>query len=147
MSEAVRDTRVWRGLARLVRFLDRSGEAVRVGSAVTGALLLLVVIYSTLSPLALRPILTADADVERFLAFMGLAGCFVFAAPKRWPLILMLALLLGAGLEIAQTLRPDRHGLLHDYEWKAAGACFGTALALALHRLLRVLAPRTGPRG
>jgi hypothetical protein len=142
MSEAIRETRFRRNMTRLVRFLDRRGDAIRVGAALIGALLLLIVVYSTLSPLDLRPILTRDPDIERFLAFMGLAGCFVFAAPQRWLLILTLALLLGGGLEIAQTMRPDRHGLFHDYEWKAAGACLGTALTLTLHHLLRVLVPR-----
>jgi len=142
MSEAVRETRSRRRFAWLIRLLDRHGDTIRIAAALTGALLLLVVVYSTFSPLASRPILTRDPDIERFLAFMGLAGSFVFAAPRRWPLILALVLLLGAGLEIAQTMRPDRHGHLHDYEWKAAGSCFGTALALAFHRLLRVLALR-----
>lgn len=137
---------LWRGVARLVRGLDRHGETLRVAAAVLGAMLAIVVVYSTLSPLALRPVLTRDADIERFLAFMGLAGCFTFATPRRWPVILLLAILLGAGLEIAQTLRPDRHGLWHDYAWKTAGACFGTTLALAAHRLLRVLTPRTRQR-
>lgn len=142
MNEAVRrESRPWRGLPRLARALDRHGEALRLAAMLLGAALTLIVIYSTLSPLDLRPMLTSDPDIERFLAFAGLAGCFVFAAPRHWLLVLVLVLLLGAGLELAQTLRPDRHGLWHDYDWKAAGACAGAASSLLAHWLLRRLAP------
>ncbi|RDJ24086.1 hypothetical protein DWF00_03060 [Bosea caraganae] len=141
MNQAVgRETWLGRCLGRIARALDRHAEALRVAAALLGLVLAAIVVFSTLSPLALRPMLTSDADVERFLAFAGVAGCFVFAAPKRWLLILGLAVVLGAGLEAAQNLRPDRHGLWHDLDWKAAGACFGTALALASHALLRRLA-------
>lgn len=142
MNQAVpRASWPWRALARLLRLFDRHGEALRVAATWLGATLVVVVIFATLSPLALRPILTRDADLERFLAFAGLASCFVFAAPRRWLPILAFLILFGGALEAAQNLRPDRHGLWHDFDWKAAGACVGAALALTAHRLLRWLGP------
>lgn len=134
-----RDGSFWRVLARLGGALDRHGETLRVGAIWLGAALIVIVIFATLSPLAFRPVLTRSADLERFLAFAGVAACFVFAAPRRWLPILAFLVLFGGALEAAQNLRPDRHGLWHDFDWKAAGACAGAAAALTAHRLLRWL--------
>jgi len=42
-------------------------------------MILVVVIFATLSPNELRPRTGVSADVERFLAFAALSGTFVFA--------------------------------------------------------------------
>lgn len=148
VNEAVRrNAWFWRPLARLDRALDRHGETLRTAATWLGAALVVVVIFATLSPLALRPILTRSADLERFLAFAALGSCFVFAVPRRWLPILAFLVLFGGALEAAQNLRPDRHGLWHDFDWKAAGACVGAASALAAHRLLRWLGPIARGRG
>ncbi len=49
------------------------------GPHVLGTMILVVVIFATLSPNELRPRTGVSADVERFLAFAALSGTFVFA--------------------------------------------------------------------
>ncbi len=117
-------------------------QRLRIAAAVIGVLCLVTIIFVTLSPIDWRPKTGEPANIERFLAFMALAGAFVLAWPRRWALTLVLILAGGGGLEAAQNLLPDRHGAPLDFFAKAMGAAAGAVLALAVDYLAKRLQPR-----
>jgi VanZ family protein len=79
----------------------------------------------TLSPLQMRPIVTADPTYERFAAFAVVGLLFAFAYPRRTALAAMIVVAAAIGLEAAQHLTPDRHGHLRDLLEKASGGLLG----------------------
>ena len=115
---------------------------IRKTALVLGWLTVFMIVYSTLSPIQLRP-RTGYPDVERFGAFFLAGGCFAIAYPRhrRW---VSLALVVGAGLlEASQLLAPGRHAHLHDAVVKAVGGIVGlTIAALAEHGLTLGVARR-----
>lgn len=101
---------------------------------------LLVILFSTLSPLDLRPhIPELGADIERFLAYLGAGGLLAFAYPRQRWLVLGGMVLLALGLEWAQTLEQSRHGRLHDAVIKILGTLAGGGLAASFDFLARRL--------
>ena len=101
----------------------------------TAWLLVIFVVYSTLSPIGLRPETGQPAYVERFAAFLALGTAFGVGYPKRriW---IAFALVLGAMvLEASQNLVPTRHGRLLDGMEKGFGGLAGLALAALIGRL------------
>lgn len=100
----------------------------------------LTIAFVTVAPIGSRPdFLAAGPDIERFLAFLLLAGALAVAYPKRRGLILVLTIGLAILLESAQFLEPTRHGRPHDAIVKIAGAMVGAALAVLTDRLARGL--------
>ncbi len=99
------------------------------------------IIFTTLSPIGLRPETGAPPSIERFTAFFVLSVAFGLGYPawRRWAVVgLVLAAVL---LEVAQELAPSRHGRVIDAAVKAFGALSGVAFAAALDHVRTRLAP------
>jgi VanZ family protein len=99
------------------------------------------IVYATLAPIELRPTLPGAINfgrLEHVGAFSLLGGLFCAAYPER-PIIISI-LIIGAAilLELAQTLRPDRHGRFADALWKMAGGVIGV---LIVHILSSIAGP------
>lgn len=88
---------------------------------------LLGIAAATLSPIALRPRLPMDLDLERSLAYFVVGLLFALAYPRQIWLAVLVVMIGTISLEVLQELRPDRHGRLHDALVKAAGAIIGIA--------------------
>jgi hypothetical protein len=93
-----------------------------------GWLLLLAVAFVTLSPIGLRPVTRAPADLERFAAFCMIGGAFCLGYPRHRILIMILVLGAVGILEFGQNLVAGRHGRLHDAVIKISGVLLGAAL-------------------
>jgi hypothetical protein len=91
-------------------------------------LLLLAVVFVTLSPIGLRPVTRAPADLERFAAFCVIGGAFCLGYPRHRFLIMILVIGAVGVLEFGQNLIAGRHGRLHDAAIKMSGALLGAAL-------------------
>jgi VanZ family protein len=97
-------------------------------------LLVAAIACVTLSPLDMRPLTAAPADMERFIAYTALGGAFCLGYPKHRVNIILLVIAFAGLLEVGQHLVPGRHGRVHDAVLKVAGAFFGLAVALVLER-------------
>jgi VanZ family protein len=101
-------------------------------------LLVLAIAVFTLSPIGLRPVTKAPADVERFLAFAAVGAAFCLGYPKHRLSILILLIGIIGGLEFAQNYVPSRHGRFPDGLAKVLGALMGTAFSLLVERYRRI---------
>lgn len=102
----------------------------------------LIITFATLAPIGDRPHLPdAGPDLERFIAFLVLAGALATAYPRRRGMILVLAVGLAIGLESAQLIEPTRHGRPHDAVIKCLGALAGVAFAVVMDRILSRTVP------
>ena len=110
-----------------------------------GCLALAVIVFSTLSPLSLRP-KTGYPDLERFVAFFLVAACFAVAFPRRAWMVLVAVVLGAALLEAAQLLVPGRDAHVHDAAVKAAGGVLGLMAATLADRWAVARFPRLGGR-
>ncbi len=100
----------------------------------------LIITFATLAPIGSRPHLPdAGPDIERFFAFLLLAGALATAYPRHRGIVLLLTIGLVIGLESAQLLEPTRHGRPHDAVIKGLGAITGIAFAVVMDRLSRGL--------
>jgi hypothetical protein len=99
----------------------------------------LFIVFATLAPLQLRPVVSHDAQLERFGAFATAGLLFGLAYPHR--LIANWSFLIGAA-GLLQRLTNDRHGHLHDAGAKALGGTFGLAVALMILAVLARYRPR-----
>jgi hypothetical protein len=93
-------------------------------------LLVLAIAVSTLSPIGVRPVSGAPANLERFAAFAVIGTCFGLGYPKRRLAVVLMVIGIVGGLELAQHLVPGRHGRLPDGLVKASGALLGLAAAM-----------------
>jgi hypothetical protein len=93
-------------------------------------LLIVALAVFTLSPIELRPVSGAPANLERFVAFVVTGAAFGLG---------YLILLIGiAGLlEAAQNYVPGRHGRLPDGLVKVSGALLGAAASMFVGRPLQ----------
>ncbi|MGC1302348.1 MAG: hypothetical protein WA840_08230 [Caulobacteraceae bacterium] len=115
--------------------------AVRAFAAALGFSVIAIILFSTLSPISLRP-KTGHPDLERFAAFFLAGGCLTIAYPRR-PFVVGVALVLGACLaEAAQLLAPGRDARVHDAVVKASGGVIGLALAAVATRRASSSLPR-----
>ncbi|QFI68492.1 hypothetical protein EKH55_3618 [Sinorhizobium alkalisoli] len=92
-------------------------------------LLLAVVVYSTLSPVGMRPHIGNWVQFERFGAYGALGLSFAMAYPRRRGLVLTVLLAGAAGLELLQMVLPDRHARFGDLAVKMAGTACGVCVA------------------
>lgn len=102
---------------------------VRHIAFVMACLVLGIIVFSTMSPLGLRPRLGSLVTLERFGAFAALGFLLAVVYPQRWLVILFAVLCLAAGLEYGQMLVSDRHARWSDFGVKMAGGAFGTLSA------------------
>ncbi len=95
-------------------------------------ILVAAIVAITLVPIGLRPVVTANPSFERAAAY-ALAGLLLtLGYPRRWPWILLGAVLLAGGLEAGQSLTGTRHGRFDDFLVKAAAALVGGIVGLGL---------------
>jgi hypothetical protein len=92
-------------------------------------------IYFKLAPYLMRPAMQSYAHFEHVIAFAFVGALFGRAYPKRPLLAFGIVISAAAGLEIMQTMTPDRHGTLIDALEKMAGGAAGIAIARAAWRL------------
>jgi hypothetical protein len=97
-------------------------------------LLVCAIAAFTLSPIELRPITGAPADLEQFAAFAIIGASFCLGYPKHRFGIVLLVIGITGLLETAQHLVPGRHGRLPDGIVKASGALLGAAVAMFIER-------------
>lgn len=118
--------------------MNASLDKLRRAAVLIGWAALLVIVFSTLSPIDARPhLMTLGADAERFLAYLAAGALLTFAYPRQLWLVLPGLIALAAGLEWLQTLEMTRHGLPHDALIKIMGAVAGSAMASSFDYMLR----------
>jgi hypothetical protein len=82
--------------------------------------------------LHLRPVVTRNADLERFAAFAMLGLLFGLAYPHRRIADLSFVVSAAGVLEILQLITRDRHGHLLDAVTKAVGGTSGIGLSIVI---------------
>ena len=108
-------------------------------AAICAWLILAVIVFSTLSPIGMRPHLGA-AHVERFAAFALLGFLFAIVHPGRIVMVLLCVVAAVAGLELLQMLVASRHARVADIAVKAAGGVGGIASAWLVMRVYAMTA-------
>jgi hypothetical protein len=98
---------------------------------------LAAVVFSTLSPIGLRPVTRAPADMERFVAFFVIGGAFYLGYPRHRLLVVAFVIAAAGILEFGQSLIASRHGRMHDAAIKMSGALIGAALVAFSNRYLK----------
>jgi hypothetical protein len=93
---------------------------------------LALIVFLTLSPLDMRPVVTADPNIERFVAFALVGLLFGLAYPRRLVVDASFVMIVAGVLEAFQLMTRDRHGHTADAFVKAAGGAFGVAMALMI---------------
>lgn len=88
----------------------------------------------SVAPLALRPQIFAEPNIERLGAFALLSLLFCLSYPQRLVAMTFLMISTAALLELAQTFTVDRHGRLSDMVVKMAGALLGVVVARVMIR-------------
>ncbi|GJE57130.1 MULTISPECIES: hypothetical protein [Methylobacterium] len=94
--------------------------------------LVAALVFVTLAPIGLRPVVTQDADIERALAYALLGFLLALAYPRHWLLAFCAGIGIAAGLEFGQVFTASRHGRLADFVVKAAAAGIGVVAAQGL---------------
>jgi VanZ family protein len=122
------------GTMRLLAIWERS----RPLFAMLGWLMLLAIVYATLSTIEQRPrIPSLSPDIERFCAYFALSLALGIGHPSRRTSILVAGLFLIPMLETAQLLSATRHGEWHDSLIKLAGLASGLGLVKLLESIVR----------
>jgi VanZ family protein len=97
----------------------------------------LLILFSTLSPIDIRPHVAGwGADRERFLAYVLAGALLCFAHPRQRWLVLGAILAVAVSLEWAQSWEATRHARPHDALVKMAGGGLGASLAFLLDRMI-----------
>jgi hypothetical protein len=97
---------------------------------------LALIVFLTISPLDMRPVATADPDIERFAAFVLVGLLFGLAYPRRLVVDAAFVMTAAGVLEALQLITRDRHGHIADALVKASGGAFGVAMALMILPIL-----------
>lgn len=122
--------------------MDR--PAFRFAARLAAWCLLGLIVIATLSPIDLRPETGAAPWLERFCAYLAMAGAFAVGYPNRVRWIAVGVVLAAVLLEMGQNLSPTRHGRPLDALEKAAGGLAGVAAGAAVWRIWE---RKRGPRG
>jgi hypothetical protein len=91
-----------------------------------------LIVFFTISPLSMRPVVAANPDIERFAAFALVGLLFGLAYPRRLGVDASFVIGAAGVLETLQLMIRDRHGHMADALVKAAGGAFGVAMALVI---------------
>jgi hypothetical protein len=91
-----------------------------------------LIVFLTISPLDMRPVITADPNIERFVAFAIVGLLFGLAYPRRLVVDASFIMIAAGVLEAFQLMTRDRHGHIADAFVKAGGGAFGVATALMI---------------
>jgi VanZ family protein len=100
-------------------------------------LLLIGLVFVTLSPINLRPITPLPTQLERAVALSVVGAAFALAYPKRIALVCFLVLGATIAIEVLQLIAPSRHGRIVDVVVKLIGGSFGIAAGYIFNRLRR----------
>lgn len=112
-------------------------DHLRRAAIILGWAAILLILFSTLSPIDIRPhVADWSADTERFLAYAMAGALLCFAYPRQRWLVLAAILAVALGLEWAQTWEATRHGRPHDAVVKMVGAILGASLAFLLDQTI-----------
>ena len=98
----------------------------------TAWILVAVLVFVTLAPIDLRPVMTESANVERAAAYGLLGFLFTLAYPKHRVLALIAVAVVAGMLELGQLLTLTRHGRLPDFLVKTFAGAVGAVLAYGL---------------
>ncbi|MBZ9676917.1 VanZ family protein [Mesorhizobium sp. ES1-1] len=93
--------------------------------------LLAIIVFSTLSPIQMRPHL-ADANAERGLAYVLLGLALAVGFPNRLYQALICVVVVAGVLELLQIIDPGRHARLLDAVVKALAGVIGIGLGQLL---------------
>jgi hypothetical protein len=99
--------------------------------------LLAGIVFSTLSPIWLRPESGLPANDERFVAFLVLSFVFTLAYPHRLLRVVLVVVVVATALEALQLVMPTRDARLHDLIVKLVGGGLGAGLGVLALRWLR----------
>lgn len=91
-----------------------------------------LIVFVTISPIEMRPVVTSDPNIERFAAFALLGLLLGLAYPRRLVVDASFVVAVAGVLETFQLITRDRHGHAADAFVKAAGGAFGVAVALLI---------------
>lgn len=118
--------------------------AMRFVAQMAAWALLSFVIFSTLSPIELRPE-TGHVTLERFGAYALIGAAFTFGYPKQWTIVTLGLVAAASVLEALQNLEPFRHGRWLDLSVKTAGVLAGVVAGLiavrAVAQIVRIGRP------
>jgi len=106
-------------------------------SAFCAWLLLAFIIFSTVSPIGMRPHDFLPVQVDRALAFFLLSAAFVIGYPKHWLLVGMACIAGAFFIEALQYLSATRHPHMMDACVKAVGGILGVSLAICFNTTFR----------
>lgn len=117
-------------------------------------MVLVAIVFVTVSPIEWRPQDILPVDADRALACALLGGLFTLAYPRHWFRV-GFVMIAGAGLiEVLQVFSPTRHARLDDALVKASGAFAGVFVSallvnagVYLRRYRRHRKPRLIPGG
>src|SRR5260370_12605075 len=73
-----------------------------------------LIVFSTISPLSMRPVATADPNIERFAAFALVGLLFGLAYPRRLAVDVSFVVIAAGALETLQFMIRDRHVHMAD---------------------------------
>jgi hypothetical protein len=90
------------------------------------------IVFVTISPLGVRPVVTANPNIERFAAFALVGLLFGLAYPRKLVADASFVVMAAGVLETLQLMTGDRHGRIADMFVKASGGAFGVAVALII---------------
>jgi VanZ family protein len=90
-------------------------------------LLVLVIVFVSLSPPAHRPVTGAGYAPEHFLIYFVTGVAFASGYVNRWCIVAAGLVVFAAAVELAQLFVPGRHARFSDFIIDAAAACLGTA--------------------
>jgi len=116
------------GLSKCGRF-NLDGPSIRLVARVVGWLLLVMIVFFSLSPASYRPVTQLGHNPEHFLAHVLLGLAFGIGYAKRWWLLVLSLVALTGAIEFAQLFVPGRHARLKDLVINAGAACLGIGLA------------------
>jgi len=98
-------------------------------------LLLIGILFVTISPIQFRPTTGEPPNVERFAAFALVGIAFAIGYPRKWLLLACLVIASAFAFEAAQLLAPSRHARFDDAAVKAVGGLVGTIVGAVINRL------------
>lgn len=99
---------------------------------------ILLIALVTVSPIWLRPVTSASADLERFVAFVVVGALFAAAYPERVVLVVGFVILAAGILEFGQNLVSDRHGTFNHFVVKSAGGAIGAIAGRLIYDAFKI---------
>jgi len=91
----------------------------------TAWILVAALVFVTLAPIGMRPVVVESANLERAMAYALMGFMLALAYPRHWLWALAAGVALAGLLEAAQGLTASRHGRVADFLVKAVAASLG----------------------